>query len=238
MRLEGFIYWCRGVYVFTGIIKETGKITAVRKSSESKELVISCSAIRPGLCIGDSVAVNGCCLTVKRLSGEGFAADISYSTLDSTTFKNVKSGEVVNLEDSLKLSDKLGGHFVTGHIDTTIRFLGIKKIGSSFELSLELPQQYFANIAAKGSVAVDGISLTVAETGSDFFTAAIIPHTYENTCLKIKKPGELMNLEIDLLSRYINRLIGSPGDEKNTNIRQLQSDITLKEKLKKYGFFE
>ena len=224
--------------MFTGIIKETGKITAVRESPESKEFIISCSVIRPGLCIGDSVAVNGCCLTVKRLSSEGFAADISFSTLNSTTFKRVRSGEIVNLEDSLKLSDKLGGHFVTGHIDTTIKFLGMKKIGNSFKLSLELPLQYYANIAAKGSVAVDGISLTVAEIGRDFFTAAIIPHTYENTCLKIKNPGELMNLEIDLLSRYINRLIKSPEDEDNTNIRQLQSDITLKEKLKKYGFFE
>jgi riboflavin synthase len=222
--------------MFTGIIKETGKITAVRESHESKELAISCNAIRTGLRIGDSVAVNGCCLTVKRLSTEGFSADISFSTLNSTTFNHTRSGEVVNLEDSLKLSDKLGGHFVTGHIDTTIKFLGIKKIGSSFELSLELPQQYYANVAAKGSVAVDGISLTVAETGRDFFTAAIIPHTYENTCLKIKKPGDLMNLEIDLLSRYINRLIKGPEDEDNTYIRQLQSDITLKEKLKKYGF--
>jgi riboflavin synthase len=92
------------------------------------------------------------------------------------------------------------------------------------------------NIAAKGSVAVDGISLTVAETGRDFFTAAIIPHTYENTCLKIKKPGELMNLEIDLLSRYINRLIKGPENEQDTSLKQLQSDIILKEKLKKYGF--
>jgi riboflavin synthase len=222
--------------MFTGIIKETGNITAVSESHESKELAISCNAIRPVLCIGDSVAVNGCCLTVKRLSPEGFAADISYSTLNSTTFKNVRSGDAVNLEDSLKLSDKLGGHFVTGHIDTTIKLLEIKKIGSSFELSLELPRQYYTNIAAKGSVAVDGISLTVAETGRDFFTAAIIPHTYENTCLKIKKPGELMNLEIDLLSRYINRLIKGPENEQDTSIKQLQSDITLKEKLKKHGF--
>ena len=233
--MQEFIGIRKGVSMFTGIIKETGKITAVRESPESKELVISCNLIRPGLCIGDSVAVNGCCLTVNRLSGEGFAADISYSTIDSTTFKNVKSGEVVNLEDSLKLSDKLGGHFVTGHIDTTIKFLGIKKIGSSFELSLELPYQYYANIAAKGSVAVDGISLTVAEAGRDFFTAAIIPHTYENTCLKIKKPGEQMNMEIDLISRYINRLMVNPEDE---NINKKQSDKTLKEKLIKYGFFK
>jgi riboflavin synthase len=232
--------------MFTGIIKETGKITAVSESYESKELIISCSVIRPGLCTGDSVAVNGCCLTVKSLSSEGFAADISYSTINSTTFKNARSGEVVNLEDSLRLSDKLGGHFVTGHIDTTIKLLEIKKIGSSFELSLELPQQYHVNIAAKGSVAVDGISLTVAETGRDYFTAAIIPHTYENTGLKIKKPGELMNLEIDLLSRYINRLIRGPegeddgkhNNEKRTNIKQLQSDAALKEKLEKYGFFK
>ena len=223
--------------MFTGIIKETGKITSVRESPESKELVISCSAIRPGLCIGDSVAVNGCCLTVKKLSSGGFTADISYSTLNSTTFKYVSPGEAVNLEDSLRLSDKLGGHFVTGHIDTTIKFLGIKKIGNSFELSMELPQQYYVNIATKGSVAVDGISLTVAETGRDFFTAAIIPHTYENTCLKIKKPGELMNLEIDLLSRYINRLFKGPeDDEGHTNIKQQQSDTALKEKLRKHGF--
>jgi riboflavin synthase len=224
--------------MFTGIIKEIGIITAVREGPESKELAITCSAMRPGLRIGDSVAVNGCCLTVKRLSSEGFTADISYSTLKSTTFKYVSPGGTVNLEDSLKLSDRLGGHFVTGHIDTTIKFLGIKKIGSSFELSLELPQQFHSNIAAKGSVAVDGISLTVAETGRDFFTAAVIPHTFENTCIKIKKPGELMNLEIDLLSRYINRLIKGSEDEGNTNIRQLQSDINLKEKLKKNGFFE
>jgi riboflavin synthase, alpha subunit len=232
-----FISENRGVYMFTGIIKETGKITDIRESPESKELVISCSVIRPGLCIGDSVAVDGCCLTVKRLTREGFTADISFSTLNSTTFKQIRPGEAVNLEDSLKLSDKLGGHFVMGHIDTTIKFLGIEKIGSSFKLTLELPQQYYANIAAKGSVAVDGISLTVAETGRDFFTAAIIPHTCENTCLKIKKPGELMNLEVDLISRYINRLMRSPKDE-NNNISKQQSDEILKEKLIKYGFFK
>jgi riboflavin synthase len=225
--------------MFTGIINETGKITSVSESHESKELGISCSTIQSGLFIGDSVAVNGCCLTVKRLTHEGFTADISYSTLNATTFKYVIPGQAVNLEDSLRLSDKLGGHFVTGHIDTTIKFLDIKKIGNSFEMSLELPQQYSANIAAKGSVAVDGISLTVAETGRDFFTAAIIPHTYENTCLKTKKPGELMNLEIDLLSRYIERLLKGPeSDEGNTNIKQLQSDAALKEKLKKHGFLE
>ena len=181
--------------------------------------------------------MDGCCLTVKRLTREGFAAENSLSTLNSTTFKQIRPGEAVNLEDSLKLSDKLGGHFVMGHIDTTIKFLGIEKIGSSFKLTLELPQQYYANIAAKGSVAVDGISLTVAETGRDFFTAAIIPHTYENTCLKIKKPGELMNLEVDLISRYINRLMRSPEDE-NNNISKQQSDEILKEKLIKYGFFK
>lgn len=223
--------------MFTGIIKETGKITSIGDSHESKELVIACSAIRPDLCIGDSVAVNGCCLTVKRLTGKGFAADISYSTLNSTTFSKVESGEVVNLEDSLRLSDKLGGHFVTGHIDTTIKFLKIKKIGSSFELSLELPLQYYANIAAKGSVSVDGISLTVAETGKDFFTAAVIPHTYENTCLKLKKPGDLMNLEVDLMSRYVNRLMEGRQDE-NNDIHKLKSDKILKEKLIKYGFFK
>jgi riboflavin synthase len=232
-----FISENRGVYMFTGIIKETGKITDIRESPESKELVISCSIIRPGLCIGDSVAVDGCCLTVKRLTCEGFAADISFSTLSSTTFRQAMSGGTVNLEDSLKLSDKLGGHFVMGHIDTTIKFLGIEKIGNSFKLTLELPQQYYANIAAKGSVAVDGISLTVAETGRDFFTAAIIPHTYENTCLKIKKPGELMNLEVDLISRYINRLMRSPEDE-NNSISKQQSDEILREKLIKYGFFK
>ena len=221
--------------MFTGIIKEIGKVINIDSAAQSKKIEISCLKILKDLKTGDSVSVNGCCLTAAEVLGNSFVCDISYSTIKSTTFSSVKTGDYVNLEDSLRFSDKLGGHFVAGHVDTTVKMLNTENIGSSYRFSFELPQDFKAYIVPKGSVTVDGISLTVEQAGKNFFSVAIIAHTYKNTVLKMKKPGDIFNLEIDLLARYIENII-------NLNLLKkeqesiFEKDRKLKEKLIEYGF--
>lgn len=221
--------------MFTGIIKEVGKIIKIEEGLKSKKITVSCNKIINDIKEGDSIAVNGCCLTVSGFSNNFFTADISYSTINTTTFKNMVAGSFVNLEDSLRPSGKLGGHFVTGHIDDIIRLLGIEVIENSYKLDFELPDTLKAFIACRGSVAIDGMSLTVAESCDKCFSVAIIPHTYANTNLKSKKTGDLFNVEIDLLARYIANLLFHNGTGfKETGI--LDRENRLKEKLIEYGF--
>ena len=231
--------------MFTGIIKEIGKITKVEESSNGKLIAVQAPVLAKDLKVGDSISVNGCCLTVKKLSSniDGFFADISFTTLKSTTFKNIKVNDFVNLEDSIKLTDKLGGHFVTGHIDDVGLLVKIEKIGNFYSLIVKVKKNLLKLIAPKGSIAVDGISLTVVNTYEDlslnldldssfnansgYFSITVIPHTYENTTLKYKKINSLLNIEVDILARYVENLL----DFKN-------NDNILEDKLKKYGFIK
>ena len=220
--------------MFTGIIKETGRIKKIRNRNGNTEIEIQCQKILDDLDIGDSISVNGVCLTVTNFDREAFRCDISFNTLNSTSFKNLRIGDTVNLESSLTPSDKLGGHFVHGHVDCAVKILKISEIGGSYLINLELPAGIRDFVTLKGSIAIDGISLTISGAETDNFSAVIIPHTYKNTNLIQKNPGDMVNIEVDMLARYIVNFLRSKNPEDAGSIELKNKE--LKEKLKKYGF--
>ncbi len=216
--------------MFTGIIKETGKIKKITDKVQDIEFEVSSSVLLKDVKTGDSIAINGVCLTVKSFDGDSFTFDVSSNTLAHTNLGELKTGDRVNLEDSLTPSDKLGGHFVSGHIDCTTRITSIVKTGRAYEITFELPSEATPFITKRGSVAIDGTSLTVTEVAEDSFKVVIIPHTFENTILGSKGTGSSVNIEVDMLARYIANYLNNKqktSDEK---------DRILKEKLENYGF--
>ncbi len=220
--------------MFTGIIKETGRIRKITDRSRDVEIEIQCRETLRDLDTGDSISVNGVCLTVTGHDNEGFSSDISFNTLNTTSLKHLKSGDVVNLESSLTPADKLGGHIVNGHVDCIGKILKISRTGRSYIFSIELPVSVRDFITPKGSIAIDGISLTISEVKSNNFSVVIIPYTYENTNLSQKNPGDIVNIEVDMLARYVVKFLQSRNAE-IINPPELKDKI-LKEKLKKYGF--
>ena len=222
--------------MFTGIIKETGKIIKINDKTSDREVKIQCARILKDLNTGDSISINGVCLTATDIRKDGFSCDVSFNTLSNTSLKYLKVGDMVNLENSLTPTDKLGGHFVYGHVDCASKILEISKIGRSHIIKIELPSNIREFIALKGSVAIDGISLTISEVKIDSFSVVIIPYTFENTNLSDKHPGDIINIEVDMLVRYVVNFLKSGGME-NINYQQIKDKI-LNEKLKKYGFTE
>ena len=220
--------------MFTGIIKELGKLNKIINKGKDIEIEIASSKLIKRIQTGNSISVNGCCLTIKACNDRSFSCDISFNTLNTTTLKYLKIGNIVNLEDSLTPEDKLGGHFVSGHIDCVSKILKISNVGRSFAINLELPPEILPFVAHKGSIAVDGISLTVSEAGEDYFSVVIIPYTFENTNLYYKKIGDLVNIEVDLISRYIAHFLETRQIEKEKST-ELKNKL-LREKLEKYGF--
>lgn len=188
--------------MFTGIVEETGLI----KSFDGKRLVVECSKVLENTQIGDSIAIDGCCQTVVEINSQTFSADVSSETINVT--KGFKSGATVNLERALTPSTRMGGHIVQGHIDGIGRYLGDMK----FEVSKEL-ERY---IVYKGSITVNGVSLTVSGTDKNIFSVAIIPHTLNNTNLKNLKYNDKVNIETDILGRYVEKFLSL----KNNNITE------------------
>lgn len=205
--------------MFTGIIEELGEITALTKGDKSMKLKVGCSKITQDLSLGDSVAVNGVCLTAVNFGSSFFEADISYETLAKTSLNNIKPGIKVNLERALTLSSRLGGHIVQGHVDCTGKIINITKYGDSYKLFISYPSQIDKYIVSKCSVAIDGISLTAADVKNNSFEVAAIPHTFENTNLKYKKNGDIVNLESDIIARYVEKMIYS--DNKDEKLKSL-----------------
>lgn len=205
--------------MFTGIIEELGEIKALIKGDKSMKLKVECSKITQDLSLGDSVAVNGVCLTAVNFGSSFFEADISYETLAKTSLNNIKPGSKVNLERALTLSSRLGGHIVQGHVDCTGKITNITKYGDSFKLFISYPGQIDKYIVSKCSVAIDGISLTVADIKNNIFEVAVIPHTFENTNLKYKKNGDIVNLESDIIARYVEKMIYT--DNKDEKLKSL-----------------
>jgi len=222
--------------MFTGIIKETGTISRIIDMGEDKEFEVKAGKLIEDINTGDSISVNGVCLTVKSFDSGSFTLDISSSTLKYTNLGDAKIGDIVNLEDALSLEDKLGGHFVSGHIDGVASVIDIKRTGRSYEMTFSLGSEIAPFIARRGSVAIDGISLTVTEVESDSFKTVIIPHTFENTALGKKGTGETVNIEADMLARYIANYL-SRQEIMNTDT-SVKNDMLLKEKLKENGFIQ
>lgn len=196
--------------MFTGIIEETGTIQAMPGAGRAGELIIGCRKVLENTKVGDSIAVNGICLTVTRLMAGGFSADVMPETIRRSSLSQKQTGDAVNLERALSLSRRLGGHIVTGHIDGTGTVLSVRQEENAIWYTIELPPNLQPYIVEKGSIAIDGISLTVAEVKDEpmpQFAVSIIPHTWSETTLRLRKPHDIVNLETDLLGKYVNRVL-------------------------------
>jgi riboflavin synthase len=200
--------------MFTGIIEALGRVALLERNSEGGrvEVRLMNDPGRP-LHPGQSIAVNGCCLTVAEIHDRGFAAALSLETLRRTSFAELEVGATVNLEWPLRAGDELGGHFVLGHVDGVGRIEELRREGTGWWLTVQLPEGTARLVALKGSLAVDGISLTVAELKHTRAGFAIIPFTYTHTNLHTRQPGDLVNIECDVLARYLARLVdtATPG---------------------------
>ncbi len=195
--------------MFTGIIEGLGRIAMVRSSGKGKRLAIDADFILEGTGIGDSIAVSGACLTVVAIDRSRFEIDVSPETLEKTTLGNAVTGERVNIERALRLSDRLDGHLVSGHIDGLGTIARKKMDGNAVLISVGVPESLSRYIIKKGSVAVDGISLTVNNCDAGWFEVSIIPHTGKLTTMGFKERGAFVNIETDLIGKYIERFVGS-----------------------------
>ncbi|MEO6004239.1 MAG: riboflavin synthase [Opitutus sp.] len=193
--------------MFTGIVEETGTIAAFTRQAEAWTLQISARVVLQGLAIGDSIAVNGCCLTVVRFDQTHLWFDVLEETRRLTNFSTLAEGAPVNLERSLRFDGKVGGHFVSGHIDGTGAIEVFEQRGKDYLLSVRAPSAAGRYLIQKGSIAIDGISLTIAETKGDALSVWLIPHTLSVTNLKSKRVGDPVNLEFDLLGKYVEKLL-------------------------------
>jgi riboflavin synthase len=192
--------------MFTGLIREVGVVRQTVQDHGGLLLVLEAPLLSPKARIGDSMAVNGCCLTVVDVKPPLVSFQAVPETLSRTVFGQLKSGSAVNLEPPLTLADALGGHFVQGHVDGTAELLEIKPEGQGARLRVKVPEELAIYIVEKGSIALDGISLTVAALREDEVEVALIPHTIENTDLRGKKPGDLLHVEVDMLAKHVEKL--------------------------------
>ena len=195
--------------MFTGIIQARGTIAAIEKTGGDVRLSVQSTGLPfASYEIGESIAVNGACLTATALRNDGFDTDVSLETLTVTALSELAAGACVNLEPSLSLGDRLGGHLVSGHVDCTGKVVRIGVDARSTRLSIEIPAEYARYVARKGSVCVDGVSLTINEVSGNTFNLNIIPYTAETTIIGDYAAGTTVNIEVDLLARYIERLLG------------------------------
>lgn len=214
--------------MFTGIIEELGEVVDLRKSNKSAKIKILCKIVLENIALGDSIAVNGICLTVVEFGEDYFVAEIMPETLERT---NITSR--VNLERALTLNKPLGGHIVTGHVDDMGKIISITPKGIANEFKIQLDPQLANQIIRKGSITIDGISLTCIDVGKEYFSVGIIPHTTEHTTLSFKKVGDLVNLETDYLGKYVQKFLGISSSSSNSN--NSKSELTM-DKLVQLGF--
>ncbi|MBN2352789.1 MAG: riboflavin synthase [Spirochaetales bacterium] len=193
--------------MFTGIVEETGTVRALRRYGDVWRMAIAAAAVCEGTAAGDSIAVDGVCLTAVSVAEDGFEAEISPETRSRSTLEHAGPGAVVNLERALALGTRLGGHLVQGHVDARGRIASLQNRGPAAELVIRFPAEGRKYLALKGAVAVDGISLTVAALEAETFAAAVIPHTLAHTTLLGKKAGDEVNLEYDVIAKYVESLL-------------------------------
>ncbi len=212
--------------MFTGIIEKTGIIRSIQKSGHSAVLTIGASAVLDGLRLGDSIAVNGVCLTVVFLSEDSFSADVMHETVERSNLWKLNVGSTVNLERAMPLNGRFGGHIVAGHIDGTGVISKVRKDENAIWFTVRTSPGILRYVIDKGSIAIDGISLTIAGVTEIDFSVSVIPHTAQNTTLGEKRVGDTINLENDCIGKYVEKLLRTPGG---------QSGIS-KEFLARYGF--
>ena len=210
--------------MFTGIIEETGKIEKIERSENGAIFILSAKSIISDLKIGDSIAVNGACLTIVNMDKKSFMVELSPETLEKTNFMKITIGENVNLERPLRLNDRLGGHLVSGHIDGVGQLIGKRQEGNSIIMKFSVPSDFKKYLIPKGSIAIDGISMTAVDIHENQFTIAVIPHTLKVTSLGHKKIGDDVNLEFDLIAKYIERFGQFSSPKESINLEFLQSN--------------
>ena len=193
--------------MFTGIIEEIGTIQGIRRGANSAVLTIGADVVLSDVHVGDSIAVNGICLTVTSFTAKAFTADAMHETLDRTSLKMLRQGSPVNLERAMAANGRFGGHIVSGHIDGVGTIASVKRDGNAVIYTIEAAPQILAGIVEKGSIAIDGISLTVVSVDDRAFSVSIIPHTAGNTILSTKKAGDPVNLENDIIGKYVAKLL-------------------------------
>ena len=197
--------------MFTGIIEELGSVRSIEERGENARLVIGARVVTEGTTHGDSISVNGVCLTALDIKPDSFAADVSRETLQRSTLGGLKPGAPVNLERAVTPATRLGGHIVQGHVDARGQFAGVEDHGESWTVRIAYPKEVARYLVFKGSVAVEGISLTIAGLSDEHFEIAIIPKTWEVTNLSSLKPGDPVNIEVDILGKYIEKLLATSG---------------------------
>lgn len=230
--------------MFTGIIEELGKIRRIEKRGNSGQIAVRACRVLEGTRVGDSIAVDGICLTVTSLQADGFCADVMAETFRRSGLGKKGSGDAVNLERAMAANGRFGGHIVSGHIDGTGVIREYKKEGNAVWVGVETTKNILRLIVEKGSICIDGISLTVAGVEAEAFWVSVIPHTGEETTLLNRKPGDVVNLENDIVGKYVERLLGGrPGEAfaadtgagASENNRREGQGITM-EFLQDYGF--
>ena len=204
--------------MFTGIIEEIGKVVNFKKSAYGADLKISAKTVLEDVKLGESIAVNGVCETVVAFDNTTFEVNVSDETLRVSNLSNLKQGDFVNLERALKLSDRLSGHIVSGHVDLTTKFIKKEKLGEFYNMEFAVTPDFRKYIVKKGSITINGISLTIADIKPESFVVAVIPHTFENTNLKELKNNDIVNIETDILAKYIeNFVVGKEKKEITMN---------------------
>lgn len=198
--------------MFTGIVEETGEVISLTENANSWRLKLRAGLVLSDIGVGDSLACNGCCLTVAAIDGSELSFDLLEETLRLTSLAGVKSGSLINLERSLAANGRFGGHVVSGHVDATGEILEFEARGKNHYLRVSTPQKFRQYIVSKGSIALDGMSLTVAEVHDDSLAVWLIPHTLQITNLQQRTVGDRVNLEFDLLAKYVERMLAQRGD--------------------------
>lgn len=216
--------------MFTGIVEELGTVRHVLPGAQAGLIVIAARKVLEDVHVGDSIAVNGVCLTVVAAGDDEFAADVMPETLRRSNLGQLKAGDAVDLERAMPAEGRFGGHIVSGHIDGTGRISSVKAEQNARIVTIEAPQQVLDLVVEKGSIAIDGISLTVASVGRTAFSVSIIPHTAEQTVLLRKRAGDVVNLENDIVGKYVQKLLGQPAPSNRP-----ESGLTL-EYLQENGF--
>jgi riboflavin synthase len=207
--------------MFTGIIEELGSIRSIEKRGEGARLVVEAHIVTDGTTEGDSIAVNGVCLTAIDVRADSFSADGSSETLQRSTLGQLRSGSAVNLERAVTPTTRLGGHIVQGHVDARGRFLGADEHGGSWTVRIGYPKDIARYLVFKGSVSVEGISLTIAALTDEFFEIAVIPKTWDVTNLSRLRPNDAVNIEVDVLAKYVERMLAVGKDSGSLTLEKL-----------------
>jgi len=209
--------------MFTGIIEEVGRVTGIAHENGNRRLTVAAARLNHELKQGDSIAVSGVCLTAVEITPRSFAADLAPETWKRTSFSRIKKDALVNLELPMRADGRFGGHIVQGHVDATGKFLGLDRVqgADDYWLRIEIPPELARYVIFKGSLCIEGISLTVAQIEGTKVSAAIIPHTVKMTNLKSLKPGDPVNLEVDLVAKYVEKMIKGKSANSSLTVERL-----------------